>query len=67
MKTLVSTNVLPFMQLFSGSGMNPADVESPFHQIQGCTMRSLVRFITSTKASIWAAKRPLMDCFLPND
>jgi hypothetical protein len=33
------------MQLISGDGMNPTEVETSVHQIEGCPMRTLVRFI----------------------
>jgi hypothetical protein len=33
------------MQFISGDGMNPTEVETPIHQIEGCPMRVLVGFI----------------------
>ena len=41
--------------------MNPAHVESPLHQIQGSSMRALVRLIRVHQSLNLAAKRPLMD------
>jgi len=33
------------MQLISRDGVNPTEVETALHQIEGCPMRALVRFI----------------------
>jgi hypothetical protein len=33
------------MQLISGDRMNPTEVETSVHQIDGCPMCALVRFI----------------------